>query len=47
MSRRKSGAGYPLNLLLRFTSQKDIAAIPHATRFHTRTFRAQSPFDYL
>jgi|UPI00031367A3 hypothetical protein len=31
MSRRKSGPGYPLNLLFRFTSQKDIAIIPHAT----------------
>jgi hypothetical protein len=30
MSRRKSGSGYSLNLLFRFSSQKDIAAIPHA-----------------
>jgi hypothetical protein len=30
MTRRKSGSVYPLNLLFRFSSQKDIAAIPHA-----------------
>ena len=33
MTRRKSGSGYPLNLLFLFSSQKDIAAIPHANRF--------------
>jgi len=31
MSRRKSEPGYSLNLLFRFSSQKDTAAIPHAT----------------
>ncbi|CAD0004165.1 DUF5367 family protein [Flavobacterium chungangense] len=38
MPRRKSGSGYSLNFLFRFSSQKDTAAIPHAAIVSIRNF---------